>query len=142
MSIARTLTLTAALLSAGCYHATVTTGAAPSLETIEQPFASSWIYGLVPPKTVEAAEKCSSGVAKVETQQSFLNGLVGVLTFGIYTPMNIKVTCAAKTTAMTTAESVRYLVPRNDEVKAREVITAAASEAFARGEPVVLEVAR
>ena len=31
----------------------------------------------------------------METQQSFLNGLVGILTLGIYTPMEIKVTCAA-----------------------------------------------
>lgn len=84
----------------GCYHATVETGLTPSNVTLEQPFASAWVYGLVPPKTVEAAERCSSGVAKVETQQSFLNGLVGVLTLGIYTPMNIKVTCAAGGTAL------------------------------------------
>jgi len=31
----------------------------------------------------------------VETQLSFVNGLVGVLTLGIYTPMEILVTCAA-----------------------------------------------
>lgn len=30
----------------------------------------------------------------VETQVSFLNQLVGALTFGIYTPMHITVTCA------------------------------------------------
>src|SRR5690606_4231519 len=79
MSMLRTTTLAAAaLLSAGCYHATVTTGATPSaVEVIDEPFASGWIYGLVPPKTVEAAEKCTSGVAKVETRQSFVNGLVG-----------------------------------------------------------------
>jgi hypothetical protein len=34
-------------------------------------------------------------VAKVETRHSFLNQLVGILTLGIYTPMHIKVTCAA-----------------------------------------------
>jgi hypothetical protein len=30
----------------------------------------------------------------VETQQSFANQLVGILTLGIYTPMDIRATCA------------------------------------------------
>jgi hypothetical protein len=37
---------------------------------------------------------CPAGVARVETRQSFANGLVGMITFGIYTPMEIIVTCA------------------------------------------------
>jgi Bor protein len=82
---------------AGCYHATVETAATPSTVVIDKSFASSWIYGLVPPKTVETAAKCSEGVAKVETQHTFLNQLVGFLTLGIYTPMQIRVTCAAAT---------------------------------------------
>lgn len=48
----------------------------------------------MPPPTVNAMATCgNAGVAVVETQQSFLNGLVGVLTFGIYTPIQITVTC-------------------------------------------------
>jgi hypothetical protein len=80
---------------AGCFHATVETGLTPGTETIEKPWAASFIYGLVPPSTVNAASTCRSGVARVETKQSFLNGLVHGLTFGIFTPMTIKVTCAA-----------------------------------------------
>lgn len=82
-------------VSVGCYHATVETAATPSPVMIEQGFASSWVYGLVPPSTVETAAKCPNGPAKIETQISFVNGLVGALTLGIYTPMSIKVTCAA-----------------------------------------------
>jgi hypothetical protein len=78
----------------GCYHATVETGATPSTVVIDQSFASSWIYGLVPPKLVSTTSKCPDGVAKVETQHTFVNQLVGLLTLGIYTPMQIKVTCA------------------------------------------------
>jgi hypothetical protein len=41
-------------------------------------------------------EQCgSAGVARVETQISFLNGLVSFLTFNIFTPMDILVTCGA-----------------------------------------------
>ena len=44
----------------------------------------------MPPSTIETAQKCPNGVAKVETQQSFGNQLVGFLTLGIYTPMDIR----------------------------------------------------
>jgi len=84
-----------ATLVAGCYHMTVDTGRQPSGQTIEKPWANSFVYGLVPPETVETASRCPNGVAKVESQISFLNGLVGVLTFYIYTPMTITVQCAA-----------------------------------------------
>ena len=77
-----------------CYHATIETGLAPSTTVIDKPWASSFIYGLVPPSTIETKSKCTNGVAKVETQHSFLNYIVGSLTFGIYTPIAIKVTCA------------------------------------------------
>lgn len=88
----------AALLvsTAACYHATIDTGLAPSTTVVEKAWAPSFIDGLVPPNTLETKEKCGSrGVATVETQLSFLNLLVGGITFGIFTPMDIKVTCAA-----------------------------------------------
>jgi Bor protein len=81
--------------SLACYHATIETGATPSTEVVEKSFASGWIFGLVPPSTVSTAERCANGPAKVETQLSFVNELVSWLTLGIYTPMSIKVTCAA-----------------------------------------------
>lgn len=85
---------------AACYHATIETGLPPSSQVLEQSFASSWIYGLVPPKTVETATRCPQGVAKVETQHTFVNQLVGFLTLGIYTPMHIRVTCAQAAAAV------------------------------------------
>ena len=85
-----------ALLSAGCYHATVDTGVTPTAETHEI-WAHSWIYGLVPPSEVDARTRCDGArAAKVETKISFLNGLVGALTFSIYTPMTIEITCGAE----------------------------------------------
>lgn len=83
-----------AVMGMGCYHATIETGVTPSTETVSKEWASGWIYGLVPPSTVETASKCTNGVSKVETQLSFPNMLVGALTLGIYTPMSIVATCA------------------------------------------------
>lgn len=80
-------------LSTGCYHATVEIGATLTSQVVEKPWASGWIYGLVPPSIVETAQRCPSGVAKVETQLSLPNQLVSFVTFGIYTPMSIRVTC-------------------------------------------------
>ncbi len=79
---------------AGCYHATIDTGLTPSTVVIDKSWASGWLWGLVPPSAIETAKKCPQGVAKVETQHSFLNQLVSALTGGIYSPIAIKVTCA------------------------------------------------
>lgn len=87
----------AAIVMTGCYHATVETGLtpAPGAQVIDMPWAMGFVYGLVPPATVNASQKgCSGGVARVETEHSFLNMLVGSLTFGIVTPMHIRITCA------------------------------------------------
>ena len=92
---ARTLLVALAAFSlSSCYHATIETGLATSSDSITVPWAHSFVYGLVPPATVSAAAKCKNGVAKVETQHSFLNGLVYVLTWGIYSPVTITVTCS------------------------------------------------
>lgn len=97
MKAALVLSLAALVFaSAGCYHATIDTGLEPSDQVLRKGFARSWIYGLVPPDIVDTAAKCPHGVARVETRISFVNGLVGAITFNIFTPMEITVTCAAK----------------------------------------------
>lgn len=84
------------LVLSGCFHASIETGAAPSAMVIEKPWAPAFVYGLVPPPTVQTQAQCGAkGVSKVETRISFLNGLVSGLTFSLFTPMHIKVTCAA-----------------------------------------------
>lgn len=124
----------------GCYHATIDTGLTPGSEVIHQKFASCWVYGLVPPKTVMAAEKCEHGVALVETQYSFLNWLVGAVTFGIYTPMEIKVTCAMAGGAQLPPAPADIVVSANatpEEVEA--AFMKAADLAVSEDRPVYVE---
>ena len=47
-------------------------------------------------KTVDAAKICGSAenVVKTETQQTFVNGLLGFITLGIYTPLEARVYCS------------------------------------------------
>lgn len=78
----------------GCYRVTVVTGAAPSTQVVDKQWQNSFVYGLVPPQELTVKDECAQGVAKVETERSFLNSLVGDITYSIYTPMHAKITCA------------------------------------------------
>jgi hypothetical protein len=138
MSAARTITLVAALTALGaCFHATIETGLSPSTNVLEQKWASSWIYGLVPPKTVETASRCPDGVAKVETQLSFLNQVVHILTLGIYTPMDIRVTCALPA-GTSTPQGAMLTVPVSSDTEGVRAAFGAAAERAAEGEGMVL----
>jgi hypothetical protein len=97
---------------------------------IEKPWANGWIYGLVPPSPVETAQKCPNGVAKIDTQLSFANQLVDFLTLGIYTPMDIRVTCAQARTA-----ALPFIHAGPDKAAA---FAAATRLSFERGQPVLL----
>src|SRR3989454_5364405 len=92
--LSQLVVLTSLVALAGCFHATIETGLTPSTTVIDKSWASGWLWGLVPPSAIQTASKCTQGVAKVETQRSFLNQVVSALTGGIYSPMAIKVTCA------------------------------------------------
>ena len=132
--------LVAVVVLSGCYHATIETGLPPGTQRLEKPWASSWVYGLVPPETVETASRCPNGVARVETQHSFLNGLVGALTFGIYTPMTIVVTCAGPDTPMDKAERSQLMIKEGANLEEKQhAFHDAAMLAARRGVPVLLK---
>jgi Bor protein len=140
MSSRSYLLVAVGLVLSGCYHATIETGAKPSNVTVRHQWASGWIYGLVPPKTVETAAKCTTGVSRVETQQSFVNGLVGILTLGIYTPMEIGVTCA-EGAAAEAAGATSLLVPDSASAATwQAAIQEAAAKSEAEGRPVYVQV--
>ena len=85
-----------ALLLTGCYHVTVISGTTPSPTVVDKPWQNSFVYGLVPPPELNVKDQCPNGVQKVETETSFVNGLVGALTWSLYTPIHAKVTCSGR----------------------------------------------
>lgn len=95
-----------ALLSAtGCYRFAVVNEKAPEGAKVKnewQPFA---IYGLVPlgENPIEASDKCPDGLAKVEMEHSFLNGLVSWFTFSLFNPITVSYTCAGGSAVQSTA---------------------------------------
>ena len=83
------------VVGSGCYHATFITGKPPSDTIVEDQWATSFIGGLVPPDEIDVSAECPNGVAVVESQLSFLNMVATIVTFNIFSPMHLKVTCAA-----------------------------------------------
>ena len=83
-----------ALLITGCAQQTFTVQNKPAAvapkETITHHF---FVSGIGQKKTVDAAKICggAENVVKTETQQTFVNGLLGFITLGIYTPLEARV---------------------------------------------------
>jgi hypothetical protein len=96
----RLLVLGLLLLSAACYHQIVRTGRPAGTTVVDLPWVSTWLWGLVPAADINVTPQCPSGVAIVETEQSFVNSLVGIITLGIYTPQHVRVTCASAGTSL------------------------------------------
>ena len=130
----------AAIATGGCYHATIETGATPSATVVEQQWAAGWIFGLVPPKTVNTSSQCQKGVAKVETQMSFLNGLVAAITFDIFTPMTIKVTCAENRMGALSTGVVEHLAATATDEAFQAAFARAAEDAVVAGAPVYVVI--
>lgn len=83
----------ASVALSGCYRLTVTTGASAAPTVVEKPFQPSFVYGLIPPPVLNVKDQCPNGVSQVVTEHSLVNGLVAFLTFQLFTPITVKVTC-------------------------------------------------
>ena len=134
MRIRRAAAVVAAFALTGCYHAVIQTGRPESSDVISIKWANGFIYGLVPPPIVETAARCTNGVAKVETQHSFLNMLAQFVTFGLYTPMQIDVTCAARGTA-----SAEPVIKVEKGMTAEQAMNAAVAVSVEKDTPVFVQ---
>ncbi|NOT32726.1 MAG: hypothetical protein HOP12_01005 [Candidatus Eisenbacteria bacterium] len=130
-----------AMTMSGCYAARVETGLTPSTQVIKKDWAACWVFGLVPPPTLQMASYCPNGVAVVETQLSFLNMVVGNLTFGIFTPMTIRVTCAEKSTSSLVEPAFDFALQVNaSDREIRETFNDAARMAMKTGRAVLVQL--
>ena len=78
------------MCSPDIYCSTELAAVAPK-ETITHRFNRFWNWV----KAVDAAKICGAeNVVKTETQQTFVNGLLGFITLGIYTPLEARVYCS------------------------------------------------
>lgn len=95
MNVGRAIALAAVcLVTSACFHQIVQTGRTPGTTVVSKPWTNTFIFGLVAATPIDVSKECPNGVATVETQMSLVNGLVSFITFGLYTPHDVKVTCA------------------------------------------------
>jgi hypothetical protein len=133
--------LTVLVASTACYHATIITGLPAGSDMVTKEWASGWLFGLIPPSTVETASKCKNGVAKVETQHSFLNLLGQWITASIWTPMQIDVTCASSNRmSLGPTEHGDVIHAKDGSAAALRTAIAEAAEASSRRHEAVLVV--
>ncbi|WGE88319.1 Bor family protein [Actinobacillus equuli subsp. haemolyticus] len=68
---------------------------APAKEAQYDRVQDFFVGGLAQKQEINAAEICggASKVGKVETETTFFNGLLGMVTYGIYSPRQIRVYC-------------------------------------------------
>ena len=85
---------TICVAASGCYHQVIQTGKAPGPKVIDKPWFNTFLWGLVVPQTLNVASDCRTGIATVVTEASLLNGLANLVTFGLYSPRHVTVTCA------------------------------------------------
>lgn len=82
-------------LVSGCAAQTFNINGSGAGVPTDQKSQHFFISGLGQQKITNAAEICggADNVIKVEAQQTFINGLLGAITWGIYTPRDAKVYC-------------------------------------------------
>ncbi|NBW93511.1 MAG: hypothetical protein EBR20_03940, partial [Bacteroidetes bacterium] len=89
----------------------------------------------------QAASECQTGVAVVETRLSFINQVASMVTFGLYTPMHIKVTCAASSMSSASESNARITIERSASAETLvDAFTAAADKAVATAQPVFVDI--
>jgi hypothetical protein len=82
------------IAAAACHQVKITTGLDPGATVHHEEWNMAYAYAIFPAQ-VDASQYCGGRWARVETRQSFLNWVVGALTFGIISPMETKVICSA-----------------------------------------------
>ena len=89
-------TLLAALAAlSGCYKTNFIHGDRPITAplSVSQSF---YLFGLIGPDMPTRADRlCPAGVARIQTQASFVDSLISFVTLGIYSPRTVQVFCAA-----------------------------------------------
>lgn len=82
----------AVMMLAGCYKVTYVSDK-PMGET-QTGSQSFFIFGLAGQANINVPQMCPNGAARLIVQQTFVDGLLGAITFGIYTPRSYELTCA------------------------------------------------
>lgn len=105
----------------GCYHQVVETGLPAGNTGVTKGYYSSWVFGLVAGTPLDVRTLCPNGVAFVSTRWTVGNYFGSLVTLGIWTPHELKVTCASRAAAMS-AQETRVLAANATEDQAARLM--------------------
>jgi Bor protein len=89
------MTLSAIFLAGGCFSTTYVAKSAVASPTKVEQKMNFFFWGLSGTGEVNVPEACSGrSAAKINTQHTFVNGLLGIITLGIYVPRTAFITCS------------------------------------------------
>ncbi|HVP68420.1 MAG TPA: hypothetical protein VMT17_14290 [Anaeromyxobacteraceae bacterium] len=92
----RTALLCALLFVTGCFHVNYVTNKPPASAPAYDGWHSNVAWGLAEVSDpVDVPKLCPNGYARIESELTFVQGLVQYLTIGIYNPQNVTVRCVA-----------------------------------------------
>lgn len=126
------------LATSACFHQVVHTGRPAGPTVVDKPWVSTWLWGLVAAQPVDVRQECRSGTAVIETETSFVNGLVGALTLGIYTPQHVRVTCASGSASLPANAIQVNVATVASPAERQQQIDAAIERSIEQGVPVVV----
>jgi len=89
---------------------------------VHSEWTGHYLYGNIGHTDINVRRICPQGVAKIETYRSFGNGFVGAITFGIYTPRTVRITCVSGNSAIAALGDdgkVQYTIPSATQEVAR-----------------------
>lgn len=121
----------------------MTTGKEASNTVVEEKWAPSFLYGLVP-ATVDVSDECTNGIASAERKFSFLNMVVSTLTANIFSPQSVTVTCAAEGMGMSSAVPPApgtFTLPTDaSNAEAQDVLSTATLQSSISQDPVQIHI--
>ena len=95
LSLTRGILTSAILLLAGCYSVTVRPDGGfkvATKPTFEQR-QDFYLWGLVGERHVNVKDVCNGNPVQFQSQRTFVDGLLGLVTLGIYAPETARIWC-------------------------------------------------
>jgi hypothetical protein len=132
--------LGAMTLLTGCFHQVVDTGLPRSSTTVTKSFHPTFLFGLVKASPIDVRQQCPAGIAVAGTRLTFMNGLVGGLTLGLFTPHEVSITCAERGSA-DRGLPTRVLAAGLGDGEFEAALAAIARESSTSGRTIIVTVA-
>jgi hypothetical protein len=126
------------LFTSACFHQVVQTGRPAGSTVVDKPWVSTWLWGLVAAQPIDVRQQCPSGTAMIESETSFVNGLVGALTLGIWTPQHVRVTCASGSASLPANAIQVHIAATSTADERLQMINEAIEQSREQHVPVVL----